>query len=236
MVDAEITLEDLLLTNNVPTDIQRSTAQMFLEMNKSSLSEVDADLTRLRVEMARLCLEMTGLRLERDAISDDIHRYETLLSSARRVMNIPELIGEIFLHCILDDVASGKFEDLPRPYYTSYRSDTPLALSHVCRIWRGVALRTPRLWAAFTTATYYQSTIPINLRLSRSRSCPLSFGMHLGEIHSSIYESPVIAALSIHKNRWKNVFLNGHTVKKCLECLRYVSNARDTSFMWEFGT
>ncbi|TDL20705.1 hypothetical protein BD410DRAFT_841135 [Rickenella mellea] len=206
MLTTETPLEDLLLTNDVPTDIQRSSAQIFLEKNQSRLSEVDADLTRLR--------------LEREAISAYVQRYEVLLSSARRVLNIPELIGEILHQCIPNTVASGEFQHLPKLYCTD-RLDIPLALSHVCSIWRRVALATPKLWAAFTVTAHDRLTVLVNLRLSRSKSHPLSFGIHLGDIRSTIYDSPVVAALSRNKIRWKNVFVNGSTIK---DFLSYVSD------------
>ncbi|TDL20693.1 hypothetical protein BD410DRAFT_841125 [Rickenella mellea] len=205
-MDAQIPLQDLLHTNCLPTDIQRPYARNFVEKSTSKLSEVDADL-------AGSIAETTRLRLERDAISADLQRHEMLLSPARRLLSIPELIGEICLHCILDptdQVITRNSFLLPSPYnYSCGMRDDPLTLSHVCRVWRRVALPTPRLWASFRLFADQRSIVPVNERLSRSQSHPLSFAIQLRSYDMSIQDSPVIAALAKHQNRWKYVFVNG---------------------------
>ncbi|TDL20060.1 hypothetical protein BD410DRAFT_751480 [Rickenella mellea] len=169
---------------------------------------MDADIAQV---------EMTRLRPERAAVLDDVQRYEALLSSVRRLMNIPELIGEIFIHCIPDPTdifAAGKFGHLPRPFTYSYvyagRHDAPLALSHVCRTWRRISLTAPRLWATFAVnARHYRSIAAMNLWLSRSRSYPLSFCIQFELHESSILNATDILALARHQNRWKNVSVKG---------------------------
>ncbi|KAJ7068769.1 hypothetical protein C8F01DRAFT_963465, partial [Mycena amicta] len=51
----------------------------------------------------------------------------------------PEILSEIFLHCLLEP-------DQPVPKLNPERPRAPLLLLQICRTWRNVAIGTPRLW------------------------------------------------------------------------------------------
>ncbi|KAJ7171981.1 hypothetical protein C8R46DRAFT_1084418 [Mycena filopes] len=77
----------------------------------------------------------------------------------------PELVAEIFLHCI-------DFEPVTPDVDTA-----PLVLTRVCRRWRAIALSTPELWS-YLVVPIHPSEAEIamcQMWLSRARSTPLSW-------------------------------------------------------------
>ncbi|KAJ7145481.1 hypothetical protein C8R46DRAFT_549537 [Mycena filopes] len=87
---------------------------------------------------------------------------------------------------------------------------SPTLMTHICRLWREIALNTPTLWRAITLSTYY--TIPTrtlvhigHLWLERSRNCPLSMEIEgRGDVPDI---SPVIEAVAPHRARWEHLRL-----------------------------
>ncbi|THH03800.1 hypothetical protein EW145_g5998 [Phellinidium pouzarii] len=74
-----------------------------------------------------------GMSLMRDTCQQSCRTR--MLESFAKVVEIPELLSLIFVHCL----PTSKFAT-PDP------KKAPLILSHVCKHWRNVALNTPCLW------------------------------------------------------------------------------------------
>ncbi|KAJ7685686.1 hypothetical protein DFH06DRAFT_48889 [Mycena polygramma] len=88
----------------------------------------------------------------------------------------PEILAEIFMHCLPDD-------EFVTPDFTT----APLLLCGICRRWGDVALTTPTLWSSlfidFDTMwqTEAQDAISYQMWLSRARGSPLS--IYLRDTH-----------------------------------------------------
>ncbi|KAF7359784.1 F-box domain-containing protein [Mycena venus] len=135
----------------------------------------------------------------------------------------PEITGQFFLYCI--PVPSSPYAHLSfawiRYSWEDYKQKLPQAapppwdypLSQVCRSWRGIALDTPALWAAFPLkASSLRSHHPsIESWLTRARDCPLTFtwsssdiGEHMQQVLYSFQDTAhwmgdVDLAMPIHE-------------------------------------
>ncbi|KAJ7745419.1 hypothetical protein DFH07DRAFT_16144 [Mycena maculata] len=98
----------------------------------------------LRDRLAEIDAHIAVLEAERKIIQ------KKLRSLTYPVLTLPfELTAKIFLHCVPDPPDSqstllGSYYDSPSPPPRRL----PLVLSWICRAWRDIALKTPRLWAA----------------------------------------------------------------------------------------
>ncbi|KAK1219108.1 hypothetical protein PQX77_018192 [Marasmius sp. AFHP31] len=110
---------DLLETNYTPS--------------KQELDEIRALIHDPEEEMRRIDEEIGRLQARRNELQRFVGRHRRLLSPFRR---LPEdLWGEVFIRC------------LPPKHLPVCRVlEAPLVLTVVCRSWRDIALRTPRLW------------------------------------------------------------------------------------------
>ena len=97
-------------------------------VTRTSYWETDSSISRLDVEIKEL-------QLRRHALCNHRQMLATLLSPVRRLA--PELLGEIFRHC------------LPQDYHENGAHKAVMLPSHVCKHWRDVALPTPALWTNF---------------------------------------------------------------------------------------
>ncbi|KAJ8095782.1 hypothetical protein PM082_022889 [Marasmius tenuissimus] len=84
-------------------------------------------------EVMKLSEEITRLQAQREELQRFAERHRHLISTARRIPG--ELLGEIFVKCLPKKTLPARSV-----------KDAPLLLTTVCRSWRSVALRTPRLW------------------------------------------------------------------------------------------
>ena len=145
---------------------------------QTSYWETDSSISRLDVQIK-------DLQLRRQMLA-------TLLSPVRRLA--PELLGEIFRHC------------LPRDYYENGTYKAVMLPSHVCKHWRDVALSTPALWTnivlCVTNETFESRAALVTTWFSRSGSLPLSFTLEGRE-----NVRPIMAFLLQHCNRWQYINL-----------------------------
>jgi hypothetical protein len=79
----------------------------------------------------------------------------------------PEMTSEIFIHC------------LPSKRYTGVvnTDEAPLLLTHVCRVWRQIAISTPALWATFNIDDMWRLPRLAEITqtwFKRAQKCPLS--------------------------------------------------------------
>ncbi|KAF8869120.1 hypothetical protein BD779DRAFT_1682560 [Infundibulicybe gibba] len=93
----------------------------------------------------------------------------------------PEILSEIFLHCLPVDSAS---------------QNTQQVLSSVCRLWHTLALATPALWASLDIACGVDVLRPplpvIRTHLRRSQTHPLSFILRTADPEYLLADRPSI--------------------------------------------
>ncbi|KAJ7730416.1 hypothetical protein B0H16DRAFT_210417 [Mycena metata] len=138
----------LLSTNLPPTDLQSdSVRQLILNYQKDVLdlwSQYRGRTFPLDV-MAR-----------REHALQSIAAWKVVLPPVRRLPF--EILGEIFVFCVVPALRSRSTSaDDPR--------EPPILMSHVCALWRIVALNTPRLWSdlifVFSKSLPKRGTVPI---------------------------------------------------------------------------
>ncbi|KAJ2919940.1 hypothetical protein MD484_g416, partial [Candolleomyces efflorescens] len=105
-----------------------------VEYYRSLLKEPVSEARSIREEIERQTRLLAGLREKQKAFSDFIARHSAFLAPIRRLP--PEVLQTIFIFCLPTDHNPSL---APR--------EAPFLLSHICRRWRDVAFRTPRLWA-----------------------------------------------------------------------------------------
>lgn len=84
-------------------------------------------------------------------------------------------IFELYVHG-MDDITLSKTSDLKHSYRRvrthPTASTTPMTLTHVCSLWRALAVSTPTLWSKLAVSHPFTVDLPlIELWLSRSSSC-----------------------------------------------------------------
>ncbi|KII89243.1 hypothetical protein PLICRDRAFT_40878 [Plicaturopsis crispa FD-325 SS-3] len=85
-----------------------------------------------------------------------------------------------------------------------------MILGRICRLWRAVALATPRLWTALYLDLDKPSKLPISkLWLSRTGGCPLTLHAHLGAKYFTVggASEPVLQVLMAYSPRWQSLTL-----------------------------
>ncbi|KAJ6545094.1 hypothetical protein DFH09DRAFT_1509540 [Mycena vulgaris] len=154
---------------------------------------------------------------------------DTLLASlAFPVITLPvEITSQIFVHRIPDNPLDSNVVD------------PAVALGHVCRQWRDIALSIPQLWSAWSLAIdgnthLHRLSSSIELWLNRSQNRPLPIRLYHRDgagqdvsnadenwwTRASDFRSVVIPVILQHYRRWKHVEFNIPTT-----LLRAVSSA-----------
>ncbi|KAK7018480.1 F-box domain-containing protein [Favolaschia claudopus] len=143
----------------------------------------------LAEERARLVeLEMQILEAERTLAA---LRLQELVARARLnaykypVLTLPdEIIAEMFLHFVPE---YPKCSPVAGPR-------SPMRLTHVCRLWRAIALAAPRLWRALSLPFRSSSSLD-NLWLSRAGSLPLAICLQESDGDTPDFPAHVTALL-----------------------------------------
>ncbi|KAJ7506274.1 hypothetical protein B0H11DRAFT_1707518, partial [Mycena galericulata] len=100
-------------------------------------TDLRRQLRELNAQIASHRRLICDLERRRDGIERKLDAEATF-----PVITLPaELTSEIFVHCVPDiHLAS------PETSYPRYQNMIPIVLQSVCRRWRDIAFRTPRLW------------------------------------------------------------------------------------------
>ncbi|KAK7018478.1 F-box domain-containing protein [Favolaschia claudopus] len=145
-----------------------------------------ARLAELEHQIQELERTLAALRLEECAVKDRLNAYKY------PVLSLPhEIVAEIFLRFI--------------PAYPACPplagSESPVLLTHICRMWRETALATPRLWRAVCLSAMERASFnPNYIWLNRAGCCPLS--IRLNERDSYALSGPALAAaIAPHRAR-----------------------------------
>ena len=213
-----------LVSNQPSGDVESNAIQTIISEKESELDRLRSRVANVQDEMVTL-LEMENsaddtdygaevercqtllnhLVRDRDEASNILEKHHALLSPVRRLP--PEVLCEIFLHCLPD-----------KAFVTPAPLEPPLLLASVCSMWRSISLSTAGLWSSIainiTDAEVRPHKDLIALWVGRSGSHPLSFQI-LGELKKD-ENLPVLGrniAPSLlhvfipHHTRWRKIHL-----------------------------
>ncbi|KAJ8095758.1 hypothetical protein PM082_022865 [Marasmius tenuissimus] len=107
--------------------------------SKEEIIEIRSLIHDPEEEIRRIDEEISRLQARRDELQQFVGRHQRLLSPFRRLPG--ELWGEVFVRCLPD-------KHLP----VRKLSEAPLIFTVICRSWRNIALKTPRLWSSLHLA------------------------------------------------------------------------------------
>ncbi|KDR77125.1 hypothetical protein GALMADRAFT_246325 [Galerina marginata CBS 339.88] len=132
----------LYLTNNhSPSDEEVIKAQELKQIPSAKLAKVEDLILQTQHTL-------DALYEERNALKSSIARCNTILSPIRRVPQ--DVWREIFFHCLATH----------RNPIMSY-AEAPLLLTHICNLWRSIALSTPEIWSRIYIPIFYTIRDPI---------------------------------------------------------------------------
>ncbi|KAL0066533.1 hypothetical protein AAF712_006576 [Marasmius tenuissimus] len=200
----------VLDTNHFPNAEETKLLHSVLQTPQRKVAELNAHIARLETTLEQL-------RTERDSLQTYIDSHRALLSPFRR---FPEdVLREVFLWCL-------------DPYPVRSTRRAPLLLTTICKYWRDIALRTPRLWSSIHVyiprcwnERQFEALVHARvagfkrwLELSGSTPLYLSVTFPYQGIGANSYETVqsmvkmnqfVVNALLQFRSRWKDVRFNG---------------------------
>ncbi|KIM90429.1 hypothetical protein PILCRDRAFT_183135, partial [Piloderma croceum F 1598] len=163
MTVADATTIPSPMPDRVGTDYVPSSSEA--NVIRSTLSQVQCNISLLDHESGRLQAMLDRVSHNRETLLKFSAEHQALLSPVRCLP--PEVLAEIFYYCSPENW----IDDNPHDKRATMLS------SHVCRMWRQVALSTPRLWSSLSfeiwTANYESSLSLAKSWLSRTGGCPL---------------------------------------------------------------
>ncbi|KAJ7586986.1 hypothetical protein C8J56DRAFT_943335 [Mycena floridula] len=192
--DALERFRSLLSTNDPPLNEEREYVLQRLEEKTRKLEQLDEQVTQTRQELERL----NELRKETE---DERNACHMVLSPDRWLP--PEILGEIFSHCVQDDLFEQSWSNRSASASSLDHRDAPWTLSRVSKKWRSVCLSISHLWSSISLVL--QQTKPIDysvlaLQLERSQSAPLSISITgRGDLDLN---HPVLQRLISSSSRW----------------------------------
>ncbi|KAJ7347378.1 hypothetical protein DFH08DRAFT_779614 [Mycena albidolilacea] len=163
-----------------------------LETDRARLAGLDAQNQDLENSIAALRLEQERVQQERNLVQLRLDAYKY------PVLTLPnEIVAEIFIRVL---------PVYPRcPPLTGILS--PISLTHICRLWREIAISTPVPWRAVALAhnadvsSQRQAHI-IDLWLKRSSSCLLSINVDIAYAER-VEASKVLSSVTARHSRWE---------------------------------
>ena len=159
--------------------------------HSETIAEIEVQISRLDDEKSRLQKAMDYLLNERQEFQRSLDEHRCLVAPIRRIP--PELLSEIFLHCLDGD------SDLDI-------TAAPLVLTFVCSRWRTVAICTLQLWSSVSLG--YSGPIVTEMLqtwLSRSRLAALTFTIDSDCFEDTQTTHSCIGALIPHSDHWRDV-------------------------------
>ncbi|THV07222.1 hypothetical protein K435DRAFT_833591 [Dendrothele bispora CBS 962.96] len=148
-------------------------------INGDDAKSLSFSLCQINAEIRRYKNAIRYLTSEREEVLADLDAQKTQLTPIRRLPL--EILSLVFLHCLPDQ----EFVE-PRPL------DAPLLLTHVCRVWRDLALSMSSLWSSISVRADKEGCYPrkklLEIWLQRSGSKPLHFRIHEDIPYSLVQE------------------------------------------------
>ncbi|KAJ7212637.1 hypothetical protein GGX14DRAFT_564386 [Mycena pura] len=183
--------EDILHTNVVPSDAQCDDIRAFLMGPCKELANLTEEIERLQS-----LLDQTTRK--RDELKQCVDAHFALVSPMRRLPD--DILREVFV------------KTLPSTRNTAIIStEGPLLLCRVCKLWRSVALTTPRLWASVHIVVPDRARIHrlidiLRSWLGRSGTVPLAITMLLSQTWTpDCNVAAVFAFLASASRQWKDL-------------------------------
>ncbi|KAJ7212632.1 hypothetical protein GGX14DRAFT_564383 [Mycena pura] len=183
--------EDILHTNVVPSDAQCDDIRAFLVGPCKELADLTEEIERLQS-----LLDQTTEK--RDKLKQCVDTHFALVSPMRRLPD--DILREVFV------------ETLPSTRNTAIIStEGPLLLCRVCKLWRSIALTTPRLWASMHIVVPDRARIHrlidiLRSWLGRSGTVPLAITMLLSQTWTpDCNVAAVLAFLASASRQWKDL-------------------------------
>ncbi|KAJ6544178.1 hypothetical protein B0H19DRAFT_1169842 [Mycena capillaripes] len=156
-----------------------------------------------RDRLAAIDAQIALLQAERKIIQ------KRLGSLTYPVLSLPfDVTAEIFVHC-LPDVQHSE----PILHFSRHTPPTALLLSQICRAWRYVAFKTPKIWATFRISVadwskdYVRSSRRFTEWMERAGSSPLSFIIHQKERYPPNKAAKILPSILDLSIQWRHVDL-----------------------------
>ncbi|KAF9035094.1 hypothetical protein BDZ89DRAFT_499831 [Hymenopellis radicata] len=171
------------------------------------VSTLDNDISHMESKMLSLRRVINSMKAERDALKNVKHNYNVLISPYRRIP--PEVWSRIFLFT----------QEEERDFNSYAPSGVIWHISHVCQMWRNVALSLQAFWARleleFPADSQPEDDNVLELALKRSHPWPLDISVTSNGL-SPRFDPPncnpairdrVLGMLFAESYRWKTVSL-----------------------------
>nr|GAT52891.1 predicted protein [Mycena chlorophos] len=180
--------------------------QRLVSTNEAPTS-AGADAVKVLLEIHRTQSAVDGQHhQESNPTCSSIEKLNAVLAPIRRLP--AEIIGEVLL---------AAFEDHRRQ--TRAASWAPWRLAHICRSWRNVALRVPRLWAKIvvfngscSSATLGRRQLALEEQLARSSCTPItleiSWSEPAGGLTTRHHDTRLVELVVAHCERWEHLQLD----------------------------
>ncbi|KAK7024308.1 hypothetical protein VNI00_016432 [Paramarasmius palmivorus] len=135
-VDLNAVINDLILTNDVPTEQQSSEIKGALRSLKDVLRDTNNTIADLQASLQLL-------EQQRDALGSTISDCQRIFHPMR---GLPPCVLLVIFDHYIEDLISSIDQVYIRDTLDPRNVDTPWKLGQVCHRWRRLALQTPTLW------------------------------------------------------------------------------------------
>jgi hypothetical protein len=199
---------DRFLSNNHPLPTKtRDEIVSSLEPNVALLKKVDEAVMQLSDLLE-------SLKATRNTLADRVQRSRSVLHPLRILPD--ECLSNIFVQSITH--IEGQDDYLVYDTPPQHFANNPWALTRISRRWRDVALNTPEVWSNIiiiideaADQTFWEpiSLFRLNLRLTRSATCPLN--VVILSACSFSMQHPLLQGVMAHCQRWRRLYLNIHS-------------------------
>ncbi|KII84347.1 hypothetical protein PLICRDRAFT_361699 [Plicaturopsis crispa FD-325 SS-3] len=150
----------------------------------TQIHEVQSHIKRIASRIASLDADIARLQKPRQALASLLYSLKAAVSPLRSLP--PELLSEIFLHCLPSSAEPYSFDP----------SETPNLLAQICTRWRAVALGLQPLWAAMCLDL---DDLPdlrlVALWLERSGTHSLTLRIAAGDEYCTLEQATAVAQM-----------------------------------------
>ncbi|KAJ7589827.1 hypothetical protein C8J56DRAFT_936304 [Mycena floridula] len=191
-------LQELLSSNNSPSETEQSQFYDLLEERIQLLHDLDNQIATARWNLEQLVQKQM-------LVGQEVEQYQSVLHPVRRLPD--ELLSEIFLSFIDENLED---EDLEEE--TSLDAGSTLwIIPRVCSRWRSLALSLSRLWSTVRIAPedfdIDQAPFILGIQLHRAASHQLSISVFTRDPVD--YGNSVLQTLFPTSPRWKDLLIIG---------------------------
>ncbi|TFK37597.1 hypothetical protein BDQ12DRAFT_684950 [Crucibulum laeve] len=191
---------DRLYTNYVPSDAE-------MKEIREAILEPRKELEALDEKLEQMYIAIQDLSRTREELYNDIEAHTALLTPVRQLPH--DILRAMFVQCL----------PVGHDAVMSVR-EAPLLLTHICSLWREIALTTPKLWSSVHIPIPSPHNDPVTTRnldkprieglrqwLARSGACPLSISVASPSSSMITAEivAPILETLISVSDRWSDM-------------------------------